>query len=461
VRVGELFAPQSAPATLSLTDLTLDGFMTVVRNSTVFAENIYIDNGAQMNYAFGIGGYGRVAVTNALTIAENTSGQFGTYDMEASDLLSAQSILAAGKTDSLGGIYLSGAAVVGTEGGDRTAEAVVLGRDVGSRGYMDLTNTGTGDVTIHGTTVVGKAGSGGLYVRGARTLTINGDLNLASANSTADASLDISGGSTVAVQNVYVGTNASDWDYGGSPYSPFPAGRATINIETGSTLNVTGWRERWESYNPYTGQLQVGYYEYAGVLSLGANDHLNGSGTIAFTSAQGGTLSAIGTINPGYATNTGRVVEIGEIFVQGNLKLNNGLSALTPTGATLRIDLAGTGVGQFDVLRVTGDVDFRNATLEIGLKDLYNESQDEWLPYDPVSGTTYNFLVIGGSLTGMFSNLVDLTGRGLTLANLSSTETGGLMLTIPASAVPEPSTYAVLAGLVALGCVVFVRQRSK
>ena len=43
-------------------------------------------------------------------------------------------------------------------------------------------------------------------------------------------------------------------------------------------------------------------------------------------------------------------------------------------------------------------------------------------------------------LTGMFASLTDHTGLGLTLADLSLAEGGGLMLTIPVSAIPEVGT---------------------
>jgi hypothetical protein len=469
--VGDPNAPEAAPAILSLTDLTLDGRMTVVRNSMVFAENIFIDSGGNMNMNSLMGaGHGRVAVTNALIIAENTSGQVGDSDMRFGDALSAQSVLVGGKANSRGSLYISGPAVFGTDGNDRTSAVVVLGRDaspntesgVNAQGEMILTRYG-GDVTVHGTMVVGQAGTGRLAVSGISSLTINGELKLASANSTAVASLEIGGASTVSAQMVYVGTNDTSWDYGGALDRPSPAGSATVIMQAGSTLNVPGWLYSYESFNPFTGQMQTHQYDYAGVLKLGANSRLEGSGTIAFPGVAFGTLSAIGTIDPGYATSTGHVVEIGEFIVQGNLVLNNGISALSPTGGTLRIDLGGTRAGEFDVLRVTGEVDLRNATLEIGLKDIFNGELQDWMPYDPVSGTTYHFFVIEsylGSATPMFSHLVDLTGKGLTLANISLVD-GGLMLTIPATAVPEPSTYAMLVGLGALGFVWAARRHGR
>jgi len=99
---------------------------------------------------------------------------------------------------------------------------------------------------------------------------------------------------------------------------------------------------------------------------------------------------------------------------------------------------------------VLGNADLTGATVEFSLIN----------GYAPQLGDTFTFLLVGGGLTGMFTTLVDNTGLGLTLNDLALVD-GGMRLTMPASAVPEPSTYAILAGLVALGCVVFVRQRSK
>lgn len=128
VRVGEWDAlGGTTPATLSVTDLSLDGIMNVIRDSMIFAENIYIDNGGQLNNDVLSGAFGRVVVTNALSIAENTSGNFGADIMPASEALSAQSVLVGGKGNSVGNLFISGSAVFGTEGNDRSIAVVVLG----------------------------------------------------------------------------------------------------------------------------------------------------------------------------------------------------------------------------------------------------------------------------------------------------------------------------------------------
>ncbi len=320
---------------------------------------------------------------------------------------------------------------VGTAGDPGTTTIMTLGRDSGSSGLLRITGNGLegATVTVHGAVQLGRDGHASLKVDDGSSMTINGHLSIAS-NGAGDGELHILG--TVSAQNISVGTNASDMDYGGIPDSPSPAGQATLRVE-GGTLNVTGTSVEMEWPFPHT-------IHNAGSLNLGSNDLLEGFGTIAFTSPDGGRLQAIGTVAPGLAWSG--YDHTGGLLIQGNLKLSNATFALGRAFGTLKIDLGGNAAGQFDVLHVTGNADIDGATLEISLLD----------GYAPQPGATFYFLPVDGLLTGMFGTVIDHTGLGLTLADLSLAPGGGVMLTMPVFAIPEVGTIlpalgaALLAG---------------
>jgi len=329
---------------------------------------------------------------------------------------------------------------VGTAGDPGTTTIMTLGRDSGSSGLLRITGNGLegATVTVHGAVELGRAGHAVLKVDDGSSMTINGHLSIAS-NGAGDGELHILG--TVSAQNISVGTNTSDMDYGGIPDSPSPAGQATLRVE-GGTLNVTGTSVEVEWPFPRT-------IHNPGSLDLGSNDLLEGFGTIAFTNPAGGRLQSIGTVAPGIAETT--FDHTGELLIQGDLNLANAENALGRAFGTLKIEVGGAAAGQFDVLHVTGNADIDGATFDISLVD----------GYAPQLGDTFYFLPVDGLLTGMFGTVIDHTGLGITLADLSFAEGGGLMLTMPASAVPEPSTYAVFVGLGALGFAWAARRQRR
>lgn len=350
----------------------------------------------------------------------NSDARIGQIVIENSSWLELRASASAAAIDIHNGVLyaVTGDLTVGTAGDSGTTTIMTLGRDSGSSGLLGLTgNLPKATVTVHGAVELGRDGHGSMIAHDGTSVTINGDLAIA-AYGTGDGELTVSG--TVSAQNIQAGTNASDMDYGGSPYSPFPAGMATIRMK-GGTLNVTGTSE--EVVWPFPNTIHN-----AGSLKLGSNDLLEGTGTIDFTNPNGGMLLAVGTVAPGldqtYLDHTGA------LLIQGDLQLANAQFALTRAFGTLKIDLGGNAAGQFDVLHVTGNADIDGATLEIALVD----------DYTPPTGATFHFLPVDGLLSGMFASLTDHTGLGLTLADLSLAEGGGLMLTIPVSAIPEVGT---------------------
>ena len=120
-------------------------------------------------------------------------------------------------------------------------------------------------------------------------------------------------------------------------------------------------------------------------------------------------------------TNAGATVRPGGLNARGTLHVNN---YEQQAGATLEIEIAGTGAGQFDVLDLTGA-----STLGGGL------SVDLVTPFNPTAGNTFRVVTGGPS-----NNFATFTG-----------DVAGLTRTVDASGVLLTSTaYAPLLPIVFL-----------
>ena len=279
-------------------------------------------------------------------------------------------------------------------------------------------------------------------------------------------------GAVLRARNIEIGYSYFD----SYSYNPYPSPSGSVNVGTNGRVEVTGYisGDGWSSTPDGEGNYAYGPVTEAGILTIGKNGilHPYGTGKVAFVDLTNGaavrqygtqTLKNYGTIKGGgstgtltdshidFGTNGGILVNAGtiapgdEIHPTGWLTINGDLTFQDNMGMSspgrLLIDFLPMGPWlSHDVLEVWGNVDLTGATLEFSLLSGFSAQP----------GDTFNFMLVGGEITGMFATLVDNTGLGLTLDDLSLVA-GGVMLTMPASAVPEPSTYAVLAGLGVLG----------
>lgn len=247
-------------------------------------------------------------------------------------------------------------------------------------------------------------------IQGTQGIALNGQeaaaggtraFNVADATGNATADLIIS----TAVKNAYISGNLTNLEKTGVGTMVLSG----ANTYTGSTTVTAG-----------TLLINGNSTAANGAVSVASGATLGGNGTI------GGATTVLGDLRPGNSP--------------GDLTFLNGLTLESSANTTMEI--AGTGAGQFDRLLVTGQLTF-GGTLTLnntGYTATYGNSVDlfNW------TTTTGNFSAITGT---------DL-GGGLSW-DTSSLYTDGVITVIP-----EPTTWALLAGSLTV-LMVLRRRRSR
>ncbi len=343
------------------------------------------------------------------------------------------------------------ALVLGSGGGTIDTQAYAVAHSTGISGSGALTKTGSGSLTLDaantygggttlsaGTLVVGHdsaLGTGALHLAGG-TLAASGTRSLANAVTLSAAStiggaapLTFTGAWTLAGSHALTVSNSATTTIAGAIGES--ATSALLKYGSG-TLELTG-------ANTYTG----------GTLIADGTVKINNStgsafGTGAVTVASGATLTGAGSFT-GALQNNGTYSPGNSPDLQTLSSFNQG-----STG-TLVMEIAGLTRGTgYDALDVTGTLTFGGA-LQVSFIDGFTGSSLS-------SGATFNFFD-WASATGTFNalSLPDLAVYGLAW-DISALYTSG-ELSVTTSAVPEPSTYAVLLGFAALGLAASRRRR--
>ncbi|MDP1580415.1 MAG: autotransporter-associated beta strand repeat-containing protein [Candidatus Didemnitutus sp.] len=343
-------------------------------------------------------------------------------------------------------------ATISTAGGGSTTLARNSTIDVGSgasdggvlwnqiiSGAFSLTKNGTNPLTLNGAnnftggTIINAGTLTGDVAGGDLQVVTDATYSLGNADR-AVAALSGAGNVSLGSQTLTVGSAAN------STFSGAIAGSGALNKVGGGVLTLSGT-------NTYTGATTVS----AGMLIINGS---TASGS-AVTVASGGTLSGSGTV--GGATT----VQSGGILAPGNspglMTFSDGLTL--DNGSITNFEINGTTRGTtYDAINLTSGLMTYGGTFNLSFGDAI--ANGSVLSLFALSGSgsagAFSSIAATGSYTGSFTNdsgVWSLTSGAQVLS--FSQSTGNLSF----AAIPEPSTYAVIFGALALVGVMVRRRR--
>jgi len=296
-------------------------------------------------------------------------------------------------------------------------------------GTGGLTKTSTGTLTLSGSNTY----SGSTTINDG-TLKLGNSLALQNSTLTTATGLDfnnltsatfggLSGSQNLALTNTDTVPASVNLTVGGNnrstTYSGILSGGGSLTKSGSGTLTVSG-------DNTFSG----GTYINAGAIEL-ANSAGSALGTGDVTVASGATLTGIGSLAGAL------IAEAGSIFEPGNSPGLVSVGSGTTLNGTLNLEIGGTTRGsEYDAIDVTGDgIITLGGILNISLIN----------NYEPTISDEYS-LFSAQTIVGTFSeiNLPVLVNQQWDTSQLY---TSGLL---GVSAVPEPSSFALIFGITAL-----------
>ena len=339
-----------------------------------------------------------------------------------------------------------------------------------STAVMNVNTSGTlqinGDLAI-----AGANGDNPIVNIDAGTVIVNGNSKIASGSSiTSTGSLNMSGGTVTLVNQLTMSDGTRSGDGSANPYVYADGSNVATLTMTGGTLTTNGLRMA-SGYDSAVGgtatfNLNGGTLTTLNVFSEAVNGGTKGTSTFNFN---GGTLKAIQSNatfmqgltranirNGGAIIDTNGVnVTIAQTLVHSNIGGDNAIDGgLTKQGlGTLTL----TGANTF-----TGNIHVNAGTLSINSAFIAN--------------TASVYLLTGGTLDLNYSGSDTIVGLFIdgvaqdvgTWGSLSSSAdfksaffTGTGLLDVTASAIPEPSTYGIAVGGLALVGAMIRRRRAK
>lgn len=360
---------------------------------------------------------GQVAASNAVTLRANviTGGTL----VVNSVLADGAGSIAVSKNGSTSYYNASGASATNDGGG-----TLVLG---GNNTFTGAVTVSAGTLRITHANALGST-TGITTVAAGATLDLNG-LGLGEAVTMS--------GTGVGAAGALVNTNTST--------QAVLSGNVTLSgsasIGGAGDLKITGNVGESVATRPLT---KVG----GGTLILNGTNTYTGTTTVS-----AGTLGGIGSISTGAATfatgttlNPGDGATTGQFSFGGNLTLSN--------DAIFSVSLNQSAGNGYDRVAVGGTTTLTGSILSLSLLGGFDASAQ--------TGQTFNILTSTGTLTGQFDQGTSITATsGLYTYDFGISYSGNIVtLTLNTiTAVPEPSTWALIAGAVSLGAVVLWRRR--
>lgn len=317
----------------------------------------------------------------------------------------------------------------------------VVSTPLTANGPINLVQKGSGSVTLtnsqfhSGSTAVGDGLS-------ASKLVVQGGL-VSSASTSVNATVAASVSGQLQLRTVTLGGADTV---------------ATLGIKAGQPVYVTGSGASALNYiDAITGPNTFTVWGEVGTLLAGGSAALTfGEGSALGTSAAVTTVNNLSTL-AGTGAISGSVNALaGSFLAPGENDGEAGTlstGALTLTGSTLDFDLAATAAGTSDLIAATGTVSFSSLTFNFDA--LTAGVLETGVAYDLVSGTS--------DLTGNVNLISTTFGSGLDglyVPTYSMGSDGGLnYITVTFAAVPEPASFALLAGMATLGGCLIRRRR--
>ncbi len=433
-------------------------------------------------------------LTNTVTIGGNT--QLGATGIAGIVTLSGPIAINGNRQLSF---VSAGAALTGaiTLNGDLTLDSqiatLVAGNTITSTlaegsSARSITKNGTGIISLNGASTHSGGttiNAGNLYVGsvsalGTGTVTMaGGTLDLRGINLVTNA---LTGSSGTITDTAAAGTRTFTIGQGGG--SGVFTGNFTQSIgtkiiavtKTGSGTQVFG------GTNGYTGKTTVsqGTLQFAKLVSLynnttsswtaanitvnsGATMAFNIGGTGEFTESNITSLLGISTGSGGFLA--GSILGLDTTNATGSTFTFNSILTNTNGGAnSLGLAKLGSGTLVFiETLSFTGDIFIRGGTLSF-----QNESIADTASVSILSGATFDLAFFGTDTIGSLSlagagTVVGTYGRigsGAQFESSFFTGDGLLNVTVNSSSVPEPSTFALLGGVIALFSAALRRRHS-